>query len=156
TSTGGIIALALGLGAPAKEVLRFYDELGPAVFSGNWLMKFLRKWCKWFRAKYDPAPLRAALERHFGGKRLGDSRERLITPSLNLGPGEVHLLQTAHHPHLEIDYQVSAVEVALATAAAPTYFPAHRLGAGVPLVDGGVWANNPVGVAAVEAVSMLG
>jgi hypothetical protein len=26
----------------------------------------------------------------------------------------------------------------------------------VELVDGGVWANNPIGVAAIEAIGMLG
>ena len=29
TSTGGIIALGLGLGLSAKEILRFYEESGP-------------------------------------------------------------------------------------------------------------------------------
>ncbi len=46
------------------------------------------------------------------------------------------------------------VDVALATSAAPVYFPAacvddHRL------IDGGVWANNPSVVSIAEAVSML-
>jgi hypothetical protein len=48
------------------------------------------------------------------------------------------------------------VDVAMATAAAPTYFPAHYLTAGTPLVDGGLWANNPMGAAAVEALGVLG
>lgn len=43
----------------------------------------------------------------------------------------------------------------MATAAAPTYFPTHRLDNGVPLVDGGMWANNPMGTAAVEAIGLL-
>ncbi len=48
------------------------------------------------------------------------------------------------------------VDVALATAAAPTYFPTHRSAVGVPLVDGGIWANNPVGMAVVEVIGVLG
>ena len=43
----------------------------------------------------------------------------------------------------------------MATAAAPTYFPASRSSKGIPLVDGGMWANNPCGVAAVEAIGIL-
>jgi hypothetical protein len=81
---------------------------------------------------------------------------RLVIPSLNLESGEVHIFKTSHHPRLEVDYKVKAVDVALATAAAPTYFPSHRLGAGIPLVDGGMWANNPVTVGVVEAIGMLG
>ena len=47
--------------------------------------------------------------------------------------------------------------VAMATAAAPTYFPAFRLPPDhVRLVDGGVWANNPCMVGVTEAVSMFG
>ena len=35
TSTGGIIALGLGLGFAAKELLSFYQDLGSQVFAGN-------------------------------------------------------------------------------------------------------------------------
>jgi len=34
TSTGGIIALGLGLGLPAKDILSFYEEKGSAIFKG--------------------------------------------------------------------------------------------------------------------------
>ena len=44
----------------------------------------------------------------------------------------------------------------MATSAAPTYFPTYRSAAGTPLIDGGMWANNPAGVAAVEALGVLG
>jgi len=43
----------------------------------------------------------------------------------------------------------------MATAAAPTFLPPHRTADHVELVDGGVWANNPVGAAVVEAVGVL-
>jgi patatin-like phospholipase/acyl hydrolase len=32
TSTGGIIALGLGLGLPAGEILEFYEKQGPKIF----------------------------------------------------------------------------------------------------------------------------
>ncbi|MGA8231444.1 MAG: hypothetical protein WB795_08185 [Candidatus Acidiferrales bacterium] len=41
-------------------------------------------------------------------------------------------------------------------AAAPTYFPGYDSSHYITLVDGGIWANNPVAVAVVEAVSVLG
>lgn len=43
----------------------------------------------------------------------------------------------------------------MATAAAPTYFPSHLTERGTPLIDGGVFANNPTGMAAVEATAVL-
>lgn len=152
TSTGGIIALGLGLGFPASEIVRFYEELGPRVFAGN---RWLRRVCHLFFSKYQPEPLREALEAQFDRRLLGESTCRLVIPSLSLATGEVHIYKSAHHPRFELDYKVPVVDVALATAAAPTYFPAHWSSSGIPLVDGGMWANNPTGMAVVEAIGVL-
>jgi hypothetical protein len=95
------------------------------------------------------------LETVFGERKLGESKKRLVIPSFNLETGDVYNWKTAHHPKLESDYTASIVDVALATAAAPSYFPTHRSGRGVPLIDGGVWANNPIAVAVVEAIGIL-
>lgn len=152
TSTGGIIAIGLGLGLTAKQILNFYSEHGPRIFAGNRRLKSLRQLT---RAKYDPEPLKESLREVFGGRRLGDSRTRLVIPSFDLETGVIHVYKTAHHQRFVTDYKISAVEVAMATAAAPTYFPTYRSAAGVPLVDGGIWANNPAGTAAVEAIGVL-
>ncbi len=153
TSTGGIIALALGLGLPAREILAFYEDAGPTIFRGNRLIRLLRHF-GW--SKYSQGPLRRALTSVFGDSRLRDSKTRLVIPSLNLETGEVYVYKTPHHPRLERDGKERAVDVALATSAAPTYFPTHRSAAGTPLIDGGMWANNPTGMAVVEAVGVLG
>jgi len=153
TSTGGIIALGLGMGLSAKEILNFYEELGPGIFEGNRWAPFVRQLCF---AKYDSAPLKAALISKFGERRLGESKNRLVIPSANLETGEVHVYKTSHMPRFERDLHEKVVDIALATSAAPTYFPTHRSAAGSPLVDGGVWANNPSAIAAVEAVGTLG
>ena len=67
----------------------------------------------------------------------------------------VYIYKTAHHPRLESDYRQPAVDAAMATAAAPTFLPPHSTADQVELVDGGVWANNPIGAAVVEAVGVL-
>lgn len=152
TSTGGIIALALGLGIPASDILDFYEKKGPAIFKGSKRLGPLRQLVA---AKYDPAPLKAALTEVFGDRRVGESTTRLVIPALNLSTGEVNVFKTAHHERFERDYKLPAVDVAMATAAAPTFFPTHRLTNGVPLVDGGMWANNPMATAAVEAIGLL-
>jgi uncharacterized protein len=145
--------LGLGLGLSASELLQFYQQQGPKIFDGNGSVGWIRRW---FRAKYDSQALRRSLSEAFGSKRLGDSRKRLVIPSFNVETGEVHVWKTAHHPRLEHDYTHSAVEVALSTAAAPTYFPTFEAESGTPLIDGGVWPNNPVAIAAVEAIGVLG
>jgi patatin-like phospholipase/acyl hydrolase len=150
TSTGGILALGLGLGYSARQMLDFYKELGPQVFlKPRGLLGRLR------RPKYDPESLRNALARRFEQKTIGDSRTRLVIPSLVFKTGEIYIYKTAHHERLQKDYRIRALDVAMATAAAPTFFPAYRDAAGLPLIDGGVWANNPVACAAVEAVGLL-
>lgn len=152
TSTGGILALGLGMGIPAKDILGFYEEHGPRIFAGN---RFLRVLRQLGYSKYRRQPLEEALQAVFGDRELGESSQRLVIPSLNLETGEVHVYKTSHHPRLVMDYKERVVDVALATSAAPTYFPTYRSGVGLPLVDGGMWANNPVGPAVVEAIGML-
>lgn len=72
--------------------------------------------------------------------------------------GRIFLLKTAHHERFRYDINAPAVDVALATAAAPTFFaaapfPNHD---NASYVDGGVWANNPSLVGVTEAVAFLG
>ena len=152
TSTGGVIALGLGLGFSAADILALYEGLGPAVFRQAGGPKLLRLI---LAPRYDQAPLRDALTAQFGDRKLGESTTRLVIPSLNLETGEVYVYKTAHDPRFERDYRVRAIDVALATAAVPTYLPAQEDAAGIPLVDGGMWANNPVGMAVVEAIGVL-
>lgn len=164
TSTGGIIALGLGLGLTANEILRFYREKGPGIFGqapnistikriGN---KFRRGARQLARSKYDPANLRRELTEIFQDRRLGESVTRLVIPAWHSVRRTPYLFKTAHDPRFELDFKEKVVDVALSTAAAPTYLPAHQTESGVMLSDGGIWANNPTGVAAVEAVGVLG
>ena len=153
TSTGGIIAIGLGMGLSAKEILGFYEEHGPNIFKGNRGLRMMRQLGY---SKYSSKALEQALGATFGDRKLGESSTLLMIPSLNLETGEVHVYKTAHHERFVMDYKLPAKEAALATAAAPTYFPTYRSAAGIPLVDGGMWANNPAGAAAVEALGVLG
>ena len=136
----------------ATELLDFYLKLGPDVFAGNRLLKFFR----WIAlSKYDPTVLQHRLEEKFGERKIGESRTRLVIPSLNLETLEVHIYKTSHHKDLRTDYLEPAVVAARATTAAPTYFPTYKSAHGIPFVDGGLWANNPIAVAAVEALTIL-
>lgn len=152
TSTGGIIALGLALGLPARDILAFYEDYGPTIFAAQ-RRRSLRQLVA---AKYDNKVLKAALESVFSDRRLGESRTRVLVPSQNFETGKVHVFKTAHHEEFTHDFKLRVVDVALATSAAPTFFPTHRLEVGTALIDGGMWANNPMGAAAVEALGVLG
>jgi len=153
TSTGGIIAVALGLGMSPKEIVDFYIRFGPRVFRNPFGVRSLQHWI--FR-KYSSGSFQKALQETFGERLFGESTKRLVIPSFNLGEDDVYVFRTPHSNKLRRDYKVPAWKVALATAAAPTYFPVCRAVDRLRLLDGGVWANNPAMVALVEAFGTLG
>lgn len=166
TSTGGIIALGLGLGMSASEIVAFYENDGPQIFSAGPTNSLYRKCMEKLKsvklsvrraycAKHNPSALKEALERAFGEHLLGQSQTRLVIPAFDRQRGTVHVFKTSHHVRLTEDWRWKAVDVALSTAAAITYLPSHRMPDGISLIDGGVWANNPVGPAVVEAIGIL-
>ena len=158
TSTGGIIALALGTGIKPRDIVHFYVNKGPDVFGGrppSTLRGFWHWSRQWFCNKFKPIPLEDALKDCFGEKRLADSRKRLVIPSYDLGDDDIYLFKTPHHDRLTRDYKTPLWKVAMATSAAPTYFPSFGGVDKIRLIDGGVWANNPIMIGIAEAVSML-
>jgi uncharacterized protein len=162
TSGGGIIALGLGLGLGAGEILKLYTEKGSAIFGqGNGpivdaAMQKVRGLRQLVAPKHGSAMLKRALEEVLGERRLGEATTRLMIPAWNPTARGLYVYKTAHHPRFKTDCLDSAVDVALATAAAPTYFREHATANDVGLIDGGVWANNPIGAAVIEAVAVLG
>lgn len=93
----------------------------------------------------------AHIDKHFGNRKLGSVNVRLNIPAVD-GFNEVNVLKTPHHPDFRLDWQEELITVALATSAAPTFFSTYRNGTR-HFVDGGVWANNPVMVALVDAMT---
>ncbi len=149
TSTGGLVALGLGAGLRAGDLVEFYMSEGPRVF-GHERGRVRNAW----QAKHGPDRLRSALVGVFGDRTLGSSVRPLVIPSYSLDAQDVYLFKTPHHPHLRRDWRELMVDVAMATTAAPTFLPASRL-RNHRLIDGGVWANNPTLVGVVEALSMF-
>jgi len=161
TSTGGILAIGLAMGIPAKELLKLYVERGPYIFgqSGERANSRTNRWRQTLRhlvkPKHDADALRAELESVLGTKRIGDAQRRLLIPAWDADHRSVYIYKTAHHWRLKTDYKKLALDAAMATAAAPTYFRRHRTADNVGLLDGGVWANNPIALAVVEAMALL-
>jgi patatin-like phospholipase/acyl hydrolase len=112
----------------------------------------------WFRDKkhytrylYDRDALQRLLTDKLSDRLLGDAKVRLCIPAFEGFHSVVFVFKTPHHPDYKTDRFERMVTVGLATAAAPTYFrPLQH--AGYTLVDGGVWANNLVMLAVIEAL----
>jgi uncharacterized protein len=156
TSTGGLIAIALGLGVPARELLTFYETRGAEIFPLVGMHGQVMQKVSWLaKPKFSATPLQNAIAAVLGNRRLGESKRRLAIPSFNAVNGDVYIFKTAHHERFKQDYKDPAVNAALATSAAPTYFPAFRHESGLAFIDGGVWANTPVMVGIVEALAVM-
>ena len=151
TSTGGIIAIGLGLGFSAEQIKDLYLKKAEQIFP----LKRLANAKHWLEVKYSAEGLQAALQEFLGERKLGESYKRLIIPAYDPAFRGIHIFKTSHHPRLQTDYKQSAVHVAMATSAAPTYLPPQVTDSGLQLLDGGVWANNPVGIAVTEAMGYL-
>ncbi|WP_170314085.1 CBASS cGAMP-activated phospholipase [Lichenihabitans psoromatis] len=162
TSTGGIIAIGLALDMTAASLLSLYEKEGPTIFGQdrhpvlNRARRIWRNAKRLVTAKHPAEPLKEVLEATLGDRRIGEAKTRLAVPAWNPSLQKVYVYKTAHHPRFETDYKSRAVDAAMATAAAPTFFPRHVTRDEVGLIDGGVWANNPVGLAVVEAIGVLG
>jgi uncharacterized protein len=154
TSTGGIIAAALGAGVSAEALVELYTTKMTAIFPGPHRLREARRLVL---PKYSAAGLETVLRTVLGEQLLGESRVPLVIPCFDLGENTVYVFKTPHHPDFKRDWRVPLWQAAMATSAAPTYFPAFCLpGDGVRLVDGGVWCNNPAMVGVTEAVRAFG
>ena len=164
TSTGGIIAVGLGVGLTGQQMLSFYRDRGPVIFPvtslHNRLMYSLRHL---FQPKYSQEVLLREIETaYYGGNEAIPFKKslcRLLIPAYHAVAGESHIFRTPHHELLTGDAETQAAHIALATAAAPTFFSAAKVGnmiAESEYFDGGVWANSPAMASIIEAVCYLG
>jgi len=160
TSTGGLIALGLSLKIPSKDLVKFYVEKGPLIFPER--RKYF--WLKWydlarqsaFFGKFSDHALKTALQEVFGDKLIGESNNLLCIPSYLVTEAKPRVFKK-DYGDLDCDDKTRYVDVALATSAAPTFFPMAELEIydNNQFIDGGVWANNPTLVGYVEAMTKI-
>ncbi len=142
--------MALALEKPAGEILSLLEEWGPKIFpqppkpflrlvrAGRFLKSF-------FRAKYSNDQLRSMLENElFGDRTLGDSPHRLLIPAVNYSTGAPQVFKTPHHRDFYRDQERKMADVAMATSAAPLFFPIYKMpDTSFCYVDGGLVGNAP-------------
>jgi predicted acylesterase/phospholipase RssA len=182
TSVGGIIGLGLALEIPAKDIRKLLEDVGPKLFSksvpafsafkaisdknGFWETvayavknksniesDFNDTKLSW----YDAKPLADVLgtSDFFGHKKIKDLLHPVIIPTVNYSTGLPKFFKTDHHETFTFDRDLSVLDVALGTSAAPIYFPAHKI-KDWRIVDGGLVANDPTQVAVHEAMMFFG
>lgn len=161
TSTGGLIALGLGAGVKAEKILSLYKDKGSVIFPQGCALWRKMRWI--VSGKYGNKGLKSAVSEivadEKGEKRLQDSRCRLLISSFSADNGEMRYFTTPHIDFCKTDGEVSMMDVALATSAAPTYFQPANVAHGCSVgryLDGGVGANVPALAAVLHVVHYLG
>jgi predicted acylesterase/phospholipase RssA len=135
TSTGAIIACGLTRPdpLPAERIARIYHEEGPEIFDRS-LLKRITSAEGYLDERYDSEGLVNSLRAHLGNARLADARPPVLLTVYDLERRRAMLLGARD--------DVSMVDAAHASSAAPSYFEPVRLG-DLTLIDGGVFATNP-------------
>ena len=150
TSTGSIIAAGLACGFPAKTILALYHEHSREIFR-----RLPFRYFGLFASRFSNRGLSTALNTLFGDRRLGDFSVPLIIPTTDIGNGCVHVMKTAYDPRFVRDKTVLVRDAVMASCSAPTFFDPYRV-KNYALADGGLWANNPALVAAIDAKRRMG
>lgn len=155
TSTGGILAciyLCPALEDPkkvrfsAQDAVNIYFKNGHKIFDLNF-WKRIQSGNGILDEKYDAYPLESILESYFKDLKLSQLLKPCLIPAYDIDRRAAHFF-AQHDYRIKGDGKDFLVrDVCRATSAAPTYFETALIqscsGVSYPLVDGGVFANNP-------------
>ena len=162
TSTGGILSLAYLVPGEnnrpkltANEAVNIYLDRGDEIFDVS-LWQKIKSGGGITDEKYDAAEIEEALDDTFGETTLKDLLKPCIITSYDIRNGRPHFFKQ-HRSNNPI-YNFKVKDAARSTSAAPTYFETARIkndiGSPYPLIDGGVFVNNPALVAYSEVRAM--
>lgn len=140
TSAGALLALGLAADIPAAELKSLFEQQGVRIFGNRSLARSVFGF--WLTAKHNSSGLHEVLTERFADLTVGHLKHRVLIPAVNYTTGRGQFFKTPHHPSFELDYKMRVVDVAMATAAAPVYFPLARNDRGV-FADGGLVGNAP-------------
>lgn len=138
TSTGGIIAVALGMGVSCDDIVNLYRNRCHEMFHRSlWSLRGL------LSSKYTNVGMDRILQETLGELTLGEAKTPIGVTVMRAVDHHSMVWSSTDHPH------IPAWRAARATASAPTFFsPVDGYW------DGGCWANNPAGVGYLNATMM--
>lgn len=158
TSIGGVIALGIAAGINLEKMERLFIEQGNAIFPKPIQGKKYRKYKAFFSPIHSATGLKKVLRDLFANKRMADLEHAfVIVPAANLTSGKPKMFKTPHSDEIFLDSKLKVVDVALATSAAPVYFPIHKIDdLKTRFADGGLVGNAPGLFGWLEAEEYLG
>jgi patatin-like phospholipase/acyl hydrolase len=155
TSTGGILTCLLlcpDEGDPkkpkfsAEEAVDLYKRYGDKIFQVSFLSSLLN-YKSMFSEKYPANHLEEVLLTYFREKRLSELLKPCLITSYDIQERKTHFFASHDYPRKGDGGDFYLKDVCRATSAAPTYFEAALIksisGVSYPMIDGGIFANNP-------------
>ncbi|PZP27553.1 MAG: patatin [Roseateles depolymerans] len=161
TSIGGIIALAVAFEVPMQKVVQAFEESGEMIFPPREkpttkLGKIADVWSHRDKPRYGSQALRDVITSLIPeDATLNDAKHAVGVPAVNVTSGRPQVFKTRHKAEWTRDWKYKAVDVGLATSAAPTFFELAELD-GQRYADGGLYANAPDLLALHEAEHFFG
>jgi predicted acylesterase/phospholipase RssA len=171
TSTGSILACALAVGVPLHRVCDLYRKNGASIFPspmpksdsrlamGLWILKHS------LRPSASSSRLRACLAEVLGDQTIGEVYKSrgiaLCIPTVDALNHQAWVFKTPHFPEKHRDNNYRLVDICMASSAAPIFFALSQQSNPDNVqdihyfVDGGLWANNPVLVGLIEALTLV-
>ena len=160
TSVGSIIAVCIALKIPTSTIISTFEADAPSVFPTDnhcclfgWLFRLYYGIKQLCGDKYDVTSYKNLVEQFVQNKTMKDVNNLLCIPSYCISNKQNCIFKNTRI-EFEInveDDNVKLSDVILASSAAPTYFPPHKIGDKY-YTDGGLWANNPSMVGIVESL----
>lgn len=160
TSVGGLLAMALAFEVPMASIVALFHDHGEEVFSARRLpagtvTRLIDLTRSVMGPKYTGAALRAQLQQAFGERTLGQAAHAVVVPAVDVTHSVTKVFKTPHVDASHGDQACKAVDITMATCAAPAYFPSVPI-AGRLYADGGLFAVAPDLVAMHEAEHFMG
>lgn len=173
TSTGSILALGVALDVDLDEAVTLFELEGPKIFPALTQRRAKSLLCSlgrgpFYHTKILESSLRSMFRTNGREALLSDCKLSILIPTTTLDRYEVRIFSNFDRCGASggFDGSLFAADVALASAAAPSFFRSHRP-SGLDAIgnvyceersyiDGGLWANNPVLCAVTSAYRHLG
>ncbi len=153
TSVGGLIALALAKHIPTCELERVFRLRGKEVFRASFFegplgLIGIKRYI--FASRFASEKLRHLVAELVGHNAdLSSLKARILIPAFNLSKARPDEFRNSGQGRTS---NLPLTDIALATTAAPTYFPIHLVG-GELYADGAIHANTPDILAISEAMA---
>jgi len=164
TSTGGILACIYLLPDKnnnpmfsAQDAVNLYLQKGNKIFNRT-LWQKIKNFGNILDEKYNRKELEKSLDEYMKNTKLSELLKPTLITAYDVKNRKGHFFKS-HKAKNHSSYNFTVKDVARSTSAAPTYFELAEIesmnGTKYPLIDGGVFVNNPSLCAYAEARNVI-